>query len=119
MPVYKACWPATLPTARAALSAGEYTPNPQILNTLYVWGNTYSRCMCVFIYYQDPRGGVCGKDPSNEIWMFGNASYNAIRRVMGIREQIRPYVMEQYRAASVNGTPMMRCSSTGTTTPRL
>ena len=40
--------------------------------------------------------------------MFGNASEAAIVRVMRIREQLRPYVMEQYAAAAHSGTPVMR-----------
>eukprot|EP00037_Helgoeca_nana_P024508 m.260952 g.260952 ORF g.260952 m.260952 type:complete len:715 (-) comp26656_c0_seq3:208-2352(-) len=55
------------------------------------------------------RAGIlCSASPSNEVWMFGNESEAAIIKVMRIREQLRPYVMEQYRAASVNGTPIMR-----------
>jgi alpha-D-xyloside xylohydrolase len=39
---------------------------------------------------------VCGgTGGSNEIWEFGNESEAAIARVMRIREQLRPYVMEQ------------------------
>lgn len=40
--------------------------------------------------------------------MFGNESEAAIVRVMKMREQMRPYVMEQYHAASLSGTPIMR-----------
>lgn len=40
--------------------------------------------------------------------MFGNASEAAIITVMRIREQLRPYVMEQYRSASEHGTPIIR-----------
>lgn len=47
--------------------------------------------------------GVCGADASNEVWMFGNESEAAIVKVMRIREQLRPYVMEQYKAASASG----------------
>ena len=47
--------------------------------------------------------GVCGADASNEIWMFGNESEAAIVKVMRIREQIRPYVMDQYEAAAADG----------------
>ena len=52
--------------------------------------------------------GVCGQAPSNEVWMFGNESEAAIVRVMRMREQLRPYVMEQYAAAAGAGTPVMR-----------
>ena len=52
--------------------------------------------------------GKCGQSASNEIWMFGDESYAAIVKVMQMREKIRPYVMEQYRAAAADGTPVMR-----------
>lgn len=50
-------------------------------------------------------GGTGG---SNEIWNFGNESEQAIAKVMHIREQLRPYVMEQWQAAADFGTPVMR-----------
>ena len=53
-------------------------------------------------------GGVCGQDASNEVWMFGDVAEAAIVKVMRMREQMRPYVMEQYKAASADGTPIMR-----------
>ena len=40
--------------------------------------------------------------------MFGNESEAAIVKVMRMREQLRPYVMEQYQMASKHGTPIMR-----------
>jgi alpha-D-xyloside xylohydrolase len=43
---------------------------------------------------------VCGSTASNEIWSFGNESEAAIIKVMRLREQLRPYVMEQYQAAA-------------------
>jgi alpha-D-xyloside xylohydrolase len=52
--------------------------------------------------------GACGQAASNEVWMFGSESEAAIVKVMRMREQLRPYVMEQYRAAAASGTPIMR-----------
>eukprot|EP00729_Bicosta_minor_P003941 gene3941-21372_t len=53
--------------------------------------------------------GQCGRTgASNEIWNFGAASEAAIARVMHLREQLRPYVLEQYKAAAADGTPVMR-----------
>ena len=40
--------------------------------------------------------------------MFGDESEAAIVKVMRLREQLRPYVMEQYEAAAAHGTPIMR-----------
>jgi alpha-glucosidase (family GH31 glycosyl hydrolase) len=50
--------------------------------------------------------GICGQTASNEVWMFGDAAEAAIVKVMRMREQLRPYIMEQYRAASRSGTPV-------------
>eukprot|EP00656_Telonema_subtile_P020294 TRINITY_DN21431_c0_g1_i2.p1 TRINITY_DN21431_c0_g1~~TRINITY_DN21431_c0_g1_i2.p1 ORF type:complete len:484 (+),score=73.94 TRINITY_DN21431_c0_g1_i2:115-1566(+) len=52
--------------------------------------------------------GVCGQSASNEVWMFGNESEAAIVKVMRMREQLRPYVMELYAASAEDGTPVMR-----------
>mmetsp|Transcript_1240 Transcript_1240/g.4154 ORF Transcript_1240/g.4154 Transcript_1240/m.4154 type:complete len:471 (+) Transcript_1240:92-1504(+) len=58
---------------------------------------------------QEGGNPACGQtSSSNEIWNFGNESEAAIARVMKVREELRPYVMEQYARASVNGTPVMR-----------
>jgi len=53
-------------------------------------------------------GGKCGQTASNEIWSFGNESEAAIIKVMQLRDSLRPYVMEQYTAASASGTPVSR-----------
>ena len=42
------------------------------------------------------------------MWHFGDEAEVAIVDVMRLREQMRPYVMEQYEAASKFGTPVMR-----------
>jgi alpha-D-xyloside xylohydrolase len=42
------------------------------------------------------------------VWSFGNESEAAIVSVMRIREQMRPYVLDQYKAAAADGTPIMR-----------
>eukprot|EP01051_Picozoa_sp_SAG22_P000312 SAG22_NODE_7_length_40155_cov_25.241356_25_plen_204_part_00 len=55
------------------------------------------------------NSGTCGgTGGSNEIWNFGAESEGAIAKVMMIREQLRPYVMEQYATASATGAPIMR-----------
>lgn len=53
--------------------------------------------------------GPCGRTgASNEIWEFGNESEAAIARAMRLRDQLRPYVMAQYRLAATDGAPVMR-----------
>jgi alpha-D-xyloside xylohydrolase len=44
----------------------------------------------------------------NEVWSFGDEAYRAIRAVLFMRERLRPYVMDQMRAAHECGRPPMR-----------
>lgn len=52
--------------------------------------------------------GYCGSGGPNEVWSFGDEAYEIIRRYMFIREELRPYIMEQMKLASEDGTPVMR-----------
>ena len=45
---------------------------------------------------------------ANEVWSFGETAYQIIRRLLFLRERIRPYVMEQMRLAHESGMPPMR-----------
>ena len=45
---------------------------------------------------------------SIEIWNFGDESYNAIRKVMEIRELLRPYIFKQYELNSKTGNILFR-----------
>ncbi len=45
---------------------------------------------------------------ANEVWSFGDEQYEIIRRLLFLRERLRPYVMEQMRAAHETGLPPMR-----------
>jgi alpha-D-xyloside xylohydrolase len=44
----------------------------------------------------------------NELWSFGPEVYEILRRWLGLREHLRPYVMEQMRMAHETGLPPMR-----------
>jgi alpha-D-xyloside xylohydrolase len=44
----------------------------------------------------------------NEIWSFGTEQYEIIRRLLLLRERLRPYVMDQMRVAHETGLPPMR-----------
>jgi len=44
----------------------------------------------------------------NEVWSFGDEAYTIIRQLLFLRERLRPYVMEQMRAAHETGLPPMR-----------
>jgi alpha-D-xyloside xylohydrolase len=44
----------------------------------------------------------------NEVWSFGDEQYEIIRRLMTLRERLRPYVMDQMRVAHETNMPPMR-----------
>lgn len=44
----------------------------------------------------------------NEIWSYGEEVYSLLRDLLFLRERLRPYVMEQMRAAHERGLPPMR-----------
>lgn len=49
---------------------------------------------------------VSGAD--NEVWSYGEEVYEILRRLLFLRERIRPYVQEQMRIAAEYGIPPMR-----------
>lgn len=48
---------------------------------------------------------TCGP---NEVWSFGEEAYEIIKELLFLRERLRPYIMEQMKAAHEKGTPPMR-----------
>jgi alpha-D-xyloside xylohydrolase len=44
----------------------------------------------------------------NEVWSFGDEAYAVIRDLLFLRERLRPYLMEQMRAAHECGAPPLR-----------
>jgi len=44
----------------------------------------------------------------NEVWSFGADAYEIIRETLFLRERLRPYLMEQMRAAHEQGLPVLR-----------
>ena len=44
----------------------------------------------------------------NEIWMFGDRAYEIIRKLIDLREKLRPYIHEQMDITSKTGMPIMR-----------
>jgi alpha-D-xyloside xylohydrolase len=53
------------------------------------------------------EGGV-NTGAANEVWSFGDEAYRIIADLLAARERLRPYLMEQMRAASETGLPPMR-----------
>ncbi|MDW8021393.1 MAG: glycoside hydrolase family 31 protein [Nitrososphaerota archaeon] len=44
----------------------------------------------------------------NEVWSFGERTYNILREYLLIREKIKPYIIEQMRKCYEEGIPLMR-----------
>jgi alpha-D-xyloside xylohydrolase len=45
---------------------------------------------------------------ANEVWSFGEEAHEILRRLLFLRERLRPYVMDQMRVAHQSGLPPMR-----------
>jgi alpha-D-xyloside xylohydrolase len=52
--------------------------------------------------------GTAKSGGPNEVWRFGDEAYGIIRGLLELRERLRPYIMEQMRAAHERGLPPMR-----------
>ena len=50
----------------------------------------------------------CHSGGANEIWSYGEEAYTILRNYVEIRERLRPYIYENLRQASIDGTPLMR-----------
>jgi alpha-D-xyloside xylohydrolase len=53
-------------------------------------------------------GGAGQTGAPNELWSFGAEVYEILRRWLGLREHLRPYVMAAMRVAHTDGLPPMR-----------
>jgi alpha-D-xyloside xylohydrolase len=54
------------------------------------------------------RSGAEETGAPNELWSFGAEAYEILRRWLGLREHLRPYVMRSMRTAHTEGLPPMR-----------
>ena len=52
--------------------------------------------------------GTARGEVDNEVWSFGEVAYAIIKEYMFLREQLRPYIMEQMKVASEDGLAPMR-----------
>ncbi|MDO3408370.1 glycoside hydrolase family 31 protein [Saccharibacillus sp. CPCC 101409] len=55
-----------------------------------------------------PGGGLWGSGADNEVWSYGEEAYGIFEKYLRLRERLRPYIMQQMRAAHDKGTPPMR-----------
>ena len=53
-------------------------------------------------------GAACVSGAPNEIWSYGEEVYEICKDYIALREQMRPYIREQMRAAHEKGDPIMR-----------
>jgi alpha-D-xyloside xylohydrolase len=56
--------------------------------------------------HRKPTVGITGGP--NEVWSFGNEIYEIIKKLLNLREELRPYIMDQMREAHLTGSPLMR-----------
>lgn len=59
----------------------------------------------VSCYTMDP---MCFSGGPNEIWSYGSEAYEIMKKYIFMREALRPYIGEQMKLASADGTPVMR-----------
>lgn len=55
----------------------------------------------------DPEG-ECRSGGPNEAWSYGEEAYAIIVKFLRLRERMKPYILEQMRRATEDGTPVMR-----------
>lgn len=53
-------------------------------------------------------GSFCPSGGDNEIWSFGQQAYEIMRKYVLIRENLKPYIKQQFHLASEDGTPITR-----------
>ena len=56
--------------------------------------------------HRKPTVGVTGGP--NEAWSFGEEAYGIIKGLLELREELRPYILDQMREAHLTGAPVMR-----------
>lgn len=59
-------------------------------------------------YVERHPGVNCPSGDSNEIWCFGDENYEIIKKLIFIRENLRPYILKHMEEASTEGKPIMR-----------
>ena len=53
-------------------------------------------------------GPLPASGAANELWSFGEEAYGILRRLLLLRERLRPYIRAQMRPATEKGLPPMR-----------
>lgn len=58
--------------------------------------------------YTKVAGSPMHTGAPNEVWSYGKEAYGIMSRYLRIREKLKPYILENMKKASADGTPMMR-----------
>ena len=53
-------------------------------------------------------GGMCKSGADNEVWSYGDAVYEILKKYLFVRERMKPYIRKLMREAHEKGTPPMR-----------
>jgi alpha-D-xyloside xylohydrolase len=56
--------------------------------------------------HREPAVGVTGGP--NEAWSYGDEGYEIIKGLLFLREQLRPYLLDQMKVAQLTGAPVIR-----------
>jgi len=52
--------------------------------------------------------GYCGSGGPNELWSYGDEAYEIFSSYLHVRNKLIPYIMQQMKIASKDGTPVLR-----------
>ena len=86
---------------------GGRTGDPEFRELVVRWFQWSVFCPVLRLHgFRDSWDVKTGGD--NEVWSFGEQAYEIIKHQLFIREQLRPYILEQMRIAHERGTPVMR-----------
>ena len=86
---------------------GGQTDSPEFHELLIRWFQYGTFCP-LFRLHGSRVPKVGPKSADNEVWSFGPEAFEILKKFMFIRERMRPYIMEQMKAAHPTGTPPMR-----------
>lgn len=83
--------------------------DPEYAELLIRWFQYGAFCPLFRLHgVREPMRADVHSGADNEIWSYGDHTYEILKSILLLRERIRPYVMAQMKVASERGTPPMR-----------